>query len=90
MKQLSFTPCLKDQTWTQGFHWGFEAFKTLVRFLLGRWEFDPETMDVNFLPVPQDAVDELAEVGAELFPDVPKDNIHWNYPKDTERKNIIP
>lgn len=41
-------------------------------------------MDINFLPVPRDAVDELAEVGAQLFPDVPKDNIHRNYPKDIE------
>jgi hypothetical protein len=82
MKQLSFTPYLQDQVWTQGFHWGFESFRTLVQYLR-RSQFDLEIVDVNFLPLPQSAIDEVVEDG-KLFLDVPMDKIHSVYPKDTE------
>jgi hypothetical protein len=36
------------------------------------------------LPIPQTSIDEVVEVGAELFLDVPEDNIHGLYPEDTE------
>jgi hypothetical protein len=47
---------------------------------LGQYEFDPDTVETNFLPVPTG--EEMAAVGRELLPDVPVNNVHGDYSQD--------
>lgn len=89
MKELSFVPWQWDQVWTQGFHWGFESFRTLV-LQPKRWQIDQENCGCNFLTIPQIVVDEEVEIRAELFPDVGEDNIHGLYPEDVKIPQLPP
>jgi len=74
-------PWLRDQLWTQGYIWGFKAFRNLVLYL-GRFQFAPETMPADFLSLPQRVVDEIVEIGSKLIPEVPEENICGLYPID--------
>jgi chromosome segregation ATPase len=42
LKQLSYMPYLRDQSWGRGFNWGFKKFRTLVKN--PQYKFDPETV----------------------------------------------
>jgi DNA repair exonuclease SbcCD ATPase subunit len=64
LKQLSYVPFLRDQSWARGCNWGFENFRTLVTN--SKYKFDPET--VGF---PEEAILEMDEFGKEFMPDVP-------------------
>jgi hypothetical protein len=68
-KQLSFLPWLRDHSWARGFNWGFEAFRTLVLHP-NLFDFEAESVKSDFLPVPENARNELHYMGEELFPDV--------------------
>jgi hypothetical protein len=47
---------------------------------LGQYEFDPDTVETDFLPVP--TAEEMAAVGRELLLDVPMNKVHGDYSQD--------
>lgn len=67
---LAFTN-FRDQTWVNGFRWGFHSLKEFV--------LNPSTHSLNFfelnytdfMDVPEQAILELRGVGRDLIPDVP-------------------
>jgi chromosome segregation ATPase len=69
LKQLSYVPFLRDQSWARGFNWGFENFRTLVTN--PKYKFDPETVGPQLVGFPNEAVQEMEEFGKEFMPDVP-------------------
>jgi hypothetical protein len=82
LKQLSFTAWYKDHSWTRGFHWGFESFRTIASNpSIFKVEF--KTVSADFLPPPEQATQELHDLRKDLFPDAPR----WTdgqagYPED--------
>jgi hypothetical protein len=68
LKQLSYVPFLRDQSWARGFNWGFENFQTLVTN--PKYKFDPETVGPHLVGFPDEAVQETEDFGKEFMPDV--------------------
>lgn len=88
LKQLSFLPWFRDQSWARGYHWGFESFRTLAKNP-SVFQINLSTVPVNFLPIPEQVAHELHDLGAELLPDAPR----WaggsmGYPQDSELPSV--
>jgi predicted nucleic acid-binding Zn-ribbon protein len=82
LKQLSFTPWYRDQSWVKGFRWGFESFRTIV-LNPSIFKVDLKTVLAGYLPPPERATDELLDLGKDLFPDVPRwTDEQADYPED--------
>jgi len=67
---LAFTK-VRDQTWVNGFRWGFDSLK---EFMLNPSTPSPNFAELNytdFMDVPEEAILELREIGRDLIPDVP-------------------
>jgi hypothetical protein len=69
LKQLSYVPFLRDQSWGRGFNWGFENFRTLVKN--PQYKFDPETVGLLLVGILDEAVQEMEDFGKEFISDVP-------------------
>jgi hypothetical protein len=69
LKQLSYVPFLRDQSWARGFNWGFENFQTLVKN--PQYKFNPETVGPHLVGFSDEAVQEMDDFGKEFMPDVP-------------------
>jgi len=61
LKQLSYVPFLRDQSWARGFNWGFENFQTLVTN--PKYKFDPETVGPHLVGFPDEAIQEMEDFG---------------------------
>jgi hypothetical protein len=67
---LAFTK-VRDQTWVNGFSWGFNSLK---EFALNPSTPSPKFAELNyidFMDVPEQAILELRGIGRDLIPDVP-------------------
>jgi hypothetical protein len=67
---LAFTK-VRDQTWVNGFRWGFDSLK---EFVLNPSTPSPNFAELNytdFMDVPEQAILELRGIGRDLIPDVP-------------------
>jgi hypothetical protein len=67
---LAFTK-VQDQTWANGFRWGFDSLK---EFVLNPSTPSPnfaELIYTDFMDVPEQAILELRGIGRDLIPDVP-------------------
>jgi hypothetical protein len=67
---LAFTK-VRDQTWVNGFRWGFDSLK---EFVLNPLTPSPNFSELNytdFMDVPEQAILELRGIGRDLIPDVP-------------------
>jgi len=69
LKQLSYVPFLRNQSWARGCNWGFENFRTLVTN--PKYKFNPETVGPQLVGFPEEAILEMDEFGKEFMPDVP-------------------
>jgi uncharacterized small protein (DUF1192 family) len=69
LKQLSYVPFLRDQSWGRGFNWGFENFRTLLKN--SQDKFDLETVGPLVVGIPEEAIQEMEEFGKKFMPDVP-------------------
>jgi uncharacterized small protein (DUF1192 family) len=69
LKQLSYVPFLRDQSWARGCNWGFENFQTLVTN--PQYKFDPETVGPQLVGFPERAILEMDEFSKDFMPDVP-------------------
>jgi hypothetical protein len=69
LKQLSYVPFLRDQSWGRGFKWGFENFRTLLKN--SQDKFDLETVGPLVVGIPEEAIQEMEEFGKKFMPDVP-------------------
>jgi uncharacterized small protein (DUF1192 family) len=69
LKQLSYVPFLRDQSWARGCNWGFENFQTLVTN--PQYKFDPETVGPQLVGFPKREIIEMDEFGKDFMPDVP-------------------
>jgi hypothetical protein len=69
LKQLSYVPFLRDQSWARGCNWGLENFQTLVTN--PKYKFDLETVGPQLVGFPEEAILEMEEFGKEFMPDVP-------------------
>lgn len=68
---LAFTK-VRDQTWVNGFRWGFDSLK---EFVLNPSTPSPNFAKLNyidFMDVPKEAILELRGIGRDLIPDVPE------------------
>lgn len=80
LKQLSYVPFLRDQSWARGFNWGFKNFRTLVTN--PQYKFDPETVGPQLVGFPDEAVQEMEEFGLDFMPDVPSWDADTPDPRD--------
>jgi hypothetical protein len=67
---LAFTK-VRDQTWVNGFRWGFDSLK---EFVLNPSAPFPDFAELNctdFMDIPEEAILELREIRRDLIPDVP-------------------
>jgi hypothetical protein len=67
---LAFTK-VRDQTWVNGFRWGFDSLK---EFMLNPSTPSPNFAELNyteFMDVPEEAILELKGIGRDLIPDFP-------------------
>jgi uncharacterized small protein (DUF1192 family) len=69
LKQLSYVPFLRDQSWGRGCNWGFENFRTLVTN--PQYKFDPQTVGPLLVGFPEEAILEMEEFGKDFMPDIP-------------------
>jgi hypothetical protein len=69
LKQLSYVPFLRDQSWARGFNWGLKNFRTLV--MNPKYKFDPETVGPHLVGFLDEAVQDMEDFGKEFMPDVP-------------------
>jgi hypothetical protein len=70
LQQLSFVPKLRDSVWGWGFSCGFKSFRSLV-INPDIYTFDPATVSPLLVGVPEEAIDEVEELGPSFLPDVP-------------------
>jgi uncharacterized small protein (DUF1192 family) len=68
LKQLSYVPFLRDQSWARGCNWGFENFQTLVTN--HQYKFDPEMVGLQLVGFPEEEILEMEEFGRDFMPDV--------------------
>jgi hypothetical protein len=69
LKLLSYVPYLRDQSWGQGFNWGFENFQNLATN--PQYKFDLATVGQLLVGIPDEAVQAMEEFGLNFMPDVP-------------------
>jgi hypothetical protein len=70
---------IRDHVWARGFQWGFKNFKTLVLHP-NKFQFNPKIVAANYLPLPFSAINEMLDIGIDLVPYAPEDNLHGLYP----------
>jgi uncharacterized small protein (DUF1192 family) len=80
LKQLSYAPHLRDQSWARGCHWGFENFRTLVTN--PQYKFDPKTVGPMLVGFPEEAILEMDEFGKDFMPDVPNWDVDAPDPRE--------
>jgi uncharacterized coiled-coil DUF342 family protein len=69
-EQLSLVPWLRNSSWSVGFNWGFENFRTLALNASQYKNISIRTVSVNFLRIPAEGMASLGRLGVEYFPDV--------------------
>lgn len=68
LKQPSYVPFLRDQSWGRGFNWGFKNFQTLATKPQNK--FDPTTVGPLLVGIPDEAIKEMEEFGVDVMSDV--------------------
>jgi hypothetical protein len=69
LKQLSYVPYLRDQSWGRGFNWGFENFQSLAT--KPQYKFDPTTVGPLLVRISDEAIKEMEEFGLDFMLDIP-------------------